>query len=60
LLPAFQEEDRATFRHIDPGTHYHAAQDRDFLPAILDDRPPLATGEVGRKVVKIIAAIYRS
>src|ERR1039457_1155885 len=60
LLPAFQEEDRATFRHIDPGTHYHVAQDRDFLRAILEDRPPLVTGEDGRKVVEIVAAIYRS
>jgi predicted dehydrogenase len=60
LLPAFQEEDRATFRRIDPGTHYHAAQDRDFLRAILEDRAPLVTGEEGRKVVEMVAAIYRS
>ncbi|HYW41280.1 MAG TPA: Gfo/Idh/MocA family oxidoreductase [Bryobacteraceae bacterium] len=60
LLPVFEEEDRAAFRRIDPVTHYHAAQDRDFLRAILEDRPPLATGEDGRKVVEIIAAIYRS
>jgi predicted dehydrogenase len=60
LLPAFQEEDRASFRLIDPGTHYHAAQDRDFLRSILEDRPLLVTGEEGRKVVEIIASIYRS
>jgi predicted dehydrogenase len=60
LLPAFQEEDRATFRRIDPSTYYHAAQDRDFLRAVLEDRPPLVTGEDGRKVVEIVAAIYRS
>jgi predicted dehydrogenase len=60
LLPVFQEEDRATFRRIDPLTHYHAAQDRDFLRAVLEDRPPLTTGEDGRQVVEIIAAIYRS
>jgi predicted dehydrogenase len=60
LLPAFQEEDRAAFRLFDPGTHYHAAQVRDFLRAILEDRPPLVTGEDGRKVVEIIEAIYQS
>ena len=60
LLPAFQEEDRAMFGRIDPTTHYHAAQDRDFLRAVLEDRPPLTTGEDGRKVVEIVAAIYRS
>ncbi|MCX6632221.1 MAG: Gfo/Idh/MocA family oxidoreductase, partial [Candidatus Solibacter sp.] len=60
LLPAFQEEDRAKFRRIDPSTYYHVAQDRDFLRAVLEDRPPLATGEDGRKVVEIVAAIYRS
>ena len=48
------------FGRIDPNTHYHAAQDRDFLRAVLEDRPPLTTGEDGRKVVEIIAAIYRS
>jgi len=60
LLPAFQEEDRAAFRRIDPGTHYHVAQDRDFLRAVLEDRRPLVTGADGRKVVEIVAAIYRS
>jgi predicted dehydrogenase len=60
LLPAFQEEDRAMFRRIDPSTHYHAAQDRDFLRAILEDRAPLVSGEEGRKVVEIVTAIYRS
>jgi predicted dehydrogenase len=60
LLPVFREEDRAAFRSIDPVIHYHVAQDRDFLRAVLEDRPPLTTGEDGRKVVEIIAAIYRS
>ena len=49
LLPAFQEEDRTMFGRIDPNTHYHVAQDRDFLRAVLEDRPPLTTGEDGRK-----------
>jgi predicted dehydrogenase len=60
LLPVFEAEDRALFRRIDFIAHYHTAQVRDFLRAVLEDRPPLATGEDGRKVVEIIAAIYRS
>ncbi len=60
LLAVFEKQDRAAFRRIDPITHYHVQQDRDFLRAILEDRPPLASGEEGRKVVEIIAAIYRS
>ena len=48
------------FRRIDPSTHYHVEQDRDFLRAVLEDRPPMTTGEDGRKVVEIVAAIYRS
>ncbi len=48
------------FGRIDPNTHYHVEQDRDFLRAVLEDRPPMTTGEDGRKVVEMVAAIYRS
>ena len=47
-------------RQIDATTHYHALQIRDFLAAILEDRPPLVTGEDGREVVAMFTAIYRS
>lgn len=60
LLAEFQAQDRALFGEIDPSVHYHALQDRDFLAAILDGRPPLVTAEEGRKVVRIFDAIYRS
>ena len=43
-----------------PTTHYHALQIQDFLRAILEDRPPLVTGEDGRRVVALFQAIYRS
>ena len=59
-LAEFQAEDRARFRQIDSTTHYHALQIQDFLRAILEDRPPLVTGEDGRKVVALFTAIYRS
>jgi predicted dehydrogenase len=39
---------------------YHALQDRDFFRAILDGRDPIVDGREGRKVVELIAAIYRS
>jgi UDP-N-acetyl-2-amino-2-deoxyglucuronate dehydrogenase len=60
LLASFEAEDRARFAQIDATTHYHALQIQDFLRAILDDRPPLVTGEDGREVVAMFTAIYRS
>jgi predicted dehydrogenase len=60
LLAAFQAEDRARFRQVNVTTHYHALQVQDFLRAVLDDRPPMVTGEEGRIVVALFTAIYRS
>jgi predicted dehydrogenase len=60
LLAGFQAEDRARFRQINATTHYHALQIRDFLRAVLDNRPPLVTGEAGRVVVEMFTAVYRS
>ncbi len=59
-LAAFQAEDRARFAGIDAVTHYHALQIRDFLGAIIEDRPQLVTGDDGRRVVELFQAIYRS
>jgi len=59
-LVEWQEEDRARFESIDATRHYHVLQDQDFLQAILEDRPPLVTGEEGRITVEIFTAIYRS
>ena len=41
-------------------THYHALQIEDFLRSIIEDRPPLVTGEDGRGVVALFQAIYQS
>jgi len=60
LLGEFQAEDRAKFREVDATVHYHALQIADFLRAIREGRPPLVTGEDGRAVVELFAAIYRS
>ncbi len=60
LLPAFQAEDRTFFQKINATTHYHALQVQDFLRAIVEDRPPMVTGEEGRIVVAMFTAIYRS
>jgi predicted dehydrogenase len=60
LLAAFQDEDRARFRQVSGTTHYHALQIQDFLRAILEERPPMVTGEEGRVVVEMFTAVYRS
>ena len=59
-LAAWQQEDADFFATVDPTRHYHRLQIRDFLRAILDGRPPMVSGEEGRKTVEIVAAIYLS
>ncbi len=60
LLTQFQAEDRAAFLTVDATTHYHALQIGDFLRAVQEKRPPLVTGDDGRAVVALFAAIYQS
>jgi UDP-N-acetyl-2-amino-2-deoxyglucuronate dehydrogenase len=60
LLAEFQAADRLRFGALDATLHYHALQIEDFLRAILDNRPPLVSGEEGREVVALFTAIYRS
>lgn len=60
LLAEFEAADRERFAKIDAVQHYHTLQIQDFLQAILNDRPPLVTGEEGRIVVAMFTAIYRS
>ena len=59
-LAVWQAEDRSHGDDHDPMSYYHLLQDRDFLQAILDNRPPMVTGEEGRKLVEIVQAIYCS
>ncbi len=60
LLSEFQLQDRASFSKVDSTRYYHELQIQDFLEAISSGRPPLVTGEEGRKVVEIFTGIYRS
>ncbi|MFL5244473.1 MAG: Gfo/Idh/MocA family protein [Gemmataceae bacterium] len=60
LITAWQAEDRAHFTQVDATTHYHRLQIQDFLRAVREERPPLATGDDGRAVVELFTAIYRS
>jgi predicted dehydrogenase len=60
MLPRWQKEDADFFAGIDATKHYHRLQIQEFLQAILAGRPPLVSGEEGRKTVEIFTAIYRS
>jgi UDP-N-acetyl-2-amino-2-deoxyglucuronate dehydrogenase len=60
LLQSWKREDTEFFDTIDATSYYHRLQLEDFLRAILENRPPLVTGEEGRKTVELFTAIYRS
>ena len=60
MLPRWQKEDADFFAGIDATKHYHRLQIQEFLQAILAGRPPMVSGEEGRKTVEIFTAIYRS
>lgn len=60
MLDHFEREDRLRLEGLDPVYHYHSLQVREFLQAVLEDRPPQVTGEDGRIVVEMFEAIYRS
>lgn len=59
-LARYVAEDTAFFQTIDATTYYFAEQIADFRDAIQQNRPPLVTGEDGRRVVALFQAIYES
>lgn len=59
-LAEFIAEDTAFFNTIDATVYYFGVQIADFRDAIRDKRPPLVTGEDGRRVVALFQAIYES
>jgi predicted dehydrogenase len=59
-LPVWKEEDAKLFASVDPTTHFHGLQIRDFVQSIMGDREPLVTGEDGRRTTQLFAAIYKS
>lgn len=60
LLGEWKREDERFFKTIDPVVHFMKLQISDYLDALDSGRPPLVTGEDGRKVVELFRAIYRS
>jgi predicted dehydrogenase len=60
MLPRWQKEDADFFAGVDATKHYHRLQIQEFLQAILAGRPPMVSGEEGRKTVEIFTAIYRA
>jgi predicted dehydrogenase len=59
-LTSFQEDDRRFFASVDATGYYHTLQVQDFVDAVRTGREPYVTGWEGRKVVRIIEAMYRS
>ena len=60
LLASWQQDDVERAARVDIMHHYHRLQIEDFLEAVLEDRPPLVSGEDGRKSVELFTGIYRS
>ncbi|WP_234734641.1 Gfo/Idh/MocA family protein [Tellurirhabdus bombi] len=59
-LADWKAEDAAFFNQIDSTTYFFTEQIADFCAAIREGRPPLITGEDGRRVVALFTAIYQS
>ncbi len=60
FLEKWKKEDADFFNRVNPMEYFHQLQIQDFLQAILNDRPPMLSGEEGRKTVELFTAIYRS
>jgi len=59
-LAIWKDEDSDFFNRVDSSTYFFAQQLTDFCGAIREGRSPLITGEDGRRVVALFAAIYES
>ncbi|WP_420148075.1 Gfo/Idh/MocA family protein [Spirosoma sp.] len=59
-LAQFVAEDTEFFKTIDATVYYFGLQIAEFRDAIRENRPPMVTGEDGRKVVALFQAIYES
>lgn len=60
LLAEWRRQDTELFGRIAPTEHFHHEQIREFIQAVLAGRPPLVTGEDGRRTVELFTAIYQS
>ena len=59
LAAEWNLRDQREFSSVDPTVHYHQLQIEDFLDAVRHSRPPMVSGEEGKKTVDIIQSIYR-
>ena len=59
-LAQFVADDTAFFNTIDATVYYFGLQIADFRDALRDNRPPVVTGDDGRRVVALFQAIYES
>jgi predicted dehydrogenase len=59
-LAQFVAEDTAFFNQIDATVYFFGLQIADFRDAIREGRPPMVTGDDGRRVVALFQAIYES
>ena len=59
-LAPWKDEDVRLFNSVDATEYFHRLQIEDFLRAIIEGRPPLVTGEEGRRSVELFTAIYRA
>jgi UDP-N-acetyl-2-amino-2-deoxyglucuronate dehydrogenase len=60
MLKEWNRQDSDAFAAIDPASHFHMLQIRDFLSAVASGGRPLVTGEDGRRTVELFTGIYRS
>ncbi len=59
-LESFNREDKVLFEQVDPMVYFIRLQIEEMLEALEQGRPPLVTGEEGRRTVELFTAIYRS
>ena len=60
LTEFWKVQDAKFFSEIDPTIYYMKCQIEDFRDAILENREPMVSGEMGRETVELFTAIYRS
>ncbi len=59
-LAPWKDEDVRLFNSVDATEYFHRLQIQDFLRAVIAGRPPLVTGEDGRRSVELFTAVYRA
>ncbi len=59
-IDEWNREDAAWFDREDAMYLFHTRQIDDFVSSILEKRPPMITGEDGRRTVELFTAIYRA